>query len=444
MLQVRVDEDFALSEDTFCKLRRNSPAGGWFPALQELSWCITDFNFPYVADLFFSPHLKKITISASEHNIPLDTLPAIASIISTLPASALQLLQVDSRRSTMPWAYFKDTLSSVALRCGPSLVGFISPTPLSEAAVNHLIQLPRLRLWGVGGPPPSCSASSLPLVFPPLTGFILGEGAAHGWLSLFKSLDHNVSTTTGATPLSRVRESLISLNVENTTSPIIDISFTSPIQIFRNLVQLGVWDRCHVGGDNDQCAFKLNNDNVAELAMALPRLVSLLLGHPCSKNTCATTAACLLPISVHCINMGTLEIHFNTTNIVGDLANISEDPRLQELYLRPRCTLSRLNVHQMPLTLDEPGLKIVANGMITIFPYLKQCVGDKRSWGKLSAKIADLRRTKLSVSVILGFLFTRYISEPHATGDILTFTLTPADLNPSATSIRFYRTIARY
>ena len=41
-----------LEEETLNKLRLNSPPGGWFPALQGLSWCITEFNLPY-ADLCF-------------------------------------------------------------------------------------------------------------------------------------------------------------------------------------------------------------------------------------------------------------------------------------------------------------------------------------------------------------------------------------------------------
>ena len=110
---------------------------------------------------------------------------------------------------------------------------------------------------------------------------------------------------------------------------------------------------CHREVHNGPCVFKLNNDNVSELVMALPRLDFLLLGYPCNKNTCATTVACLLPISVHCAGLQSPEIHFNTTNIVDDLENISEDPRFQELRFLQKCALSCLEVHEIPLTIDE-------------------------------------------------------------------------------------------
>jgi len=92
-----------------------------------------------------------------------------------------------------------------------------------------------------------------------------------------------------------------------------------------------------------------NNDDVAELATTLSQLESLILGPACSENTCATTVACLLQISVHCIRLEKLAIRFNTTNIVDDFRDISKGHRFQELHSLPRCTLSCLDISQIPL-----------------------------------------------------------------------------------------------
>ena len=143
----------------------------------------------------------------------------------------------------------------------------------------------------------------------------------------------------GVTPLSRVKDSLTSLNINDFSYPIIDVSFTTPIQIFRNLVQLWVGVYCPGGEEGGQWTFRLDDDEVAKLAMALPQLKSLSLGIPCPKNICATTVASLLPISVHCIELEDLAIHFNTTSIVDDFGNISKDPKFRELRSLPRCTL---------------------------------------------------------------------------------------------------------
>jgi hypothetical protein len=213
----------------------------------------------------------------------------------------------------------------------------------------------------------------------------------HGFPCL-KSLEGANSTTQGATPLSEVKKSLKTLRIENPTG-LIDVSFTSPIQMFRNLVNLAAEVYCHDGNGEGQCNFKLDNNQVTRLAMALPQLEFLLLGNACFENTCATTVACLLPISVHRIKLRRLGTHPNATNIIGDLKYILEDPRFQELRSLPRRPLSYLDVGQIPLTLDEPDFGIVANGMINIFPSLDWCDGSQ-VWYKLSERIEDLRKVR--------------------------------------------------
>ena len=111
--------------------------------------------------------------------------------------------------------------------------------------------------------------------------------------------------------------------------PIVDVSFASTVQIFQNLVRLNVGVTCPSERNGGQCIFKLNNDDVADLVTALSQLKSLLLGRPCFENACRTTVACLLPISVHCVKLEKLEIHFNTTNIVDDIKRILEDTCLK-------------------------------------------------------------------------------------------------------------------
>ena len=391
--QIHVHE-LSNAGSVFHKLRLNSPTGGWFPALQHLSWHIAESDLPYT-DLFFSPHLKRISIRTpgawNDSEVPHNVLPAIASAISALPTSTLQYLFVDISYEAPP-SYFKDTLSSVILRCGPSLKELTSLVPLSDAAVNHLIRFPHLCIWRIEGPPPSYSPSSLPLVFPPLTELTLGGGVTCGWLSLFRRLEDSASTTRGVTPLSEVKKSLKSLDVKN-PSPIIDVSFISAAQIFQNLAYLGVGNNCRGGDEVNECAFRINDDDVARLATALPRLESIFLGSPCPNNTCATTVACLLQISVRCLKLRELTIHFKTTNIVGDLENISDDPRFREIRLLPRCTLPSLLVGDMPLALDEPDFETVASGMIDIFPSLWCCSGFERIWDRVTERIVELQET---------------------------------------------------
>ena len=411
MRQARLNQLWGLGEETLLKLRLNTPAGGWFPALQNLDWYITKSNLPF-ADLFFSPHLKKVSVHTSlswdYSGIPPDALPAIASIIPALPTSTLQSLIIipsPSWNHMTPWADFTTSLSTVVLRCGPSLTEFTSMIPLSGAAVDHLIRLPHLTTCHIDGPPPNYSSSDPP-VFPPLTNLALRAGSVRQWLPLLERL---------GVPSSKVKESLKSLRLPIS---IIDVTSASMIQTFRNLVDLNVDRRCYGRGGEGQCIFKLNNDDVTELVMALSQLESLLLGRPCSDNTCTTTVACLLPISVHCVKLQKLAIHFNTTNIVDDLRNISDGPRFQELYSRPRCRLTCLDVYGIPLTLDDPSFETVASGMIDIFPALGYCqvVARSTSWRELSERLRELQGSvdvpdTPSVRVASCFSFVCYILE---------------------------------
>ena len=398
MRRVNTDEWSALGADSFRKFRLSSPPGGWFPALQSLSWRITGSNLAYI-DLFSSLHLKRISISTrAGTGSSSNRVAAVASVVSTLPASSVLRslsINIQGRQDT---GYFKDSVSSVVLRCGPSLTKFTTTIKLSDAAANHLIHLPHLRTWRIEGTPPSYSASSLPLVFPPLTNLILGKGAARGWLSLFQRLEDGISPRQSVTPLSQVKESLKLLYVEDRSSPITGDFFTSPIQMFQNLAVLDAVGSCSWGARRRQCAFGLNNDNVTKLAMVLPQLETLSLGPPCAENTCATTVACLLPISVHCLKLRELQIHFNTTNIVDDLEYILKDPRFQELRSLPRCTLPHMKVDRMPLTLDEPGSEIAVEGILYIFPYLGELSGVEQSWHKISERIARFQRIQTDLA----------------------------------------------
>jgi len=383
-----------LVEDTIRQLRLNSPAGGWFPALQRLYWRITESNLPYVG-IFFSPYLEEVTISPHpswvSSGVPHDIVPAIASTISALPASTLRFLNVTY---TVAWGDLKDSLSSVALRCGPSLTHFTSPIPLSGAAINHLIHLPNLRNWRPIGHPPDYSTLPLPSTFPPLVEFAIGGGSTRGWLSLFERLDGGVPSTQCVTPLSRIKESLECLEFEDSPGFTVNVSLTSAIRVFRNLVSLSMESDCQDEDHEGNCRFKLDDDGVAKFAMALPQLAHLYLGRPCFRNTCATTVACLLPLSVYCPNLDEMEIHFNTTNIVDDLKSISEDPRFQTLRSLPRSSLEYLGVWQIPLTVDEADLEAVVDGMIGIFPTVGRCfpAEDNFGWQVVSERIAEHRR----------------------------------------------------
>ena len=127
--------------------------------------------------------------------------------------------------------------------------------------------------------PPNCPTSSLLLSFLPLRKLMVGGDVAHEWFSLIESLENGDSPAQGTVPLPGVKQSLKFLNVPH--RPIIDSSFISLIQPFLNLVHLAVDPLC-INQDNHsegKCVFILNDNNITKLAVALPQLVVLFLGH---------------------------------------------------------------------------------------------------------------------------------------------------------------------
>ena len=379
MREVHVGSKMALGRDTIEKLRLNSPVGGWFPASQTLVWYITERTLPY-ADLFFSEQLERIVIyplwqqRRRTTDGPDQFLSSVASTFSTLLVpSGLRLLIIAPRnraiRHKIAWGYFKDSVSSLVLRCGPSLTNFGSVVPMSDEAIIHLLSLPKLRNLHFDSPPPHHSLFQS-LIFPPLTGCLFTEDAATRWLSMFQQLEDAVRGSQGITPLGRMKDALKTLRINDYDGTFIDITLTTPLLMFRNLTRLNVDIYC----PQEECSFELNDTDVKTLAMALPQLKGLILGHPCQQNTCDTTITCLLFISIYCIKLEQLEVHFNTLNISEDREEMLESPgeEMEQLLSLPKCALKALDVHEMPLALAAFELEEVCDGLTNIFPSLER------------------------------------------------------------------------
>ena len=261
----------------------------------------------------------------------------------------------------------KDAISSFVCRCGSSLRSFGSSGPLSRTAFNHLMQLPNLHSWAVYEPP-----RTLPLVhFPSLEELRLGS-AALPWLHLLAARGDD-QTRNGLAPPPAIlntnaKATLKLLDCPGNTP--VDPILLSLISSFRNLVTLCVAnDYCDKEGP---CLFRLTDDDVENLAITLPSLVSLRLGGVCSTNACRTSVSPLLSISIHCLGLALLEIHFNTQSIVHDIQRLLDEDSGRD---KPRCKLQSLLVGCLPLQVCREDARKVAMGLAYIFPCLKRFSG---------------------------------------------------------------------
>lgn len=377
MRRLHLGLEVSIPRDTFSRLSHISAGGVLFPGLEWLRWYIEETDIPSSCfHLFLPPKLKTVVLYTRHiaSDIPRDHVVALVHVISFLTSSLVDLtFKCGQRRA----AVLEDTISSFVLRHGSSLRRFDSDLPLSEAAIHCLVQLPNLRSWvGTHGPP-----RTLPLVaFPSLEELYL-EPAALPWLHLIVSHEEDVIRKgfVSATPRTSIRETLKFLECPRVT--IIDSTFLSSVAHFRNLVGLRVEGDC---SDAEGCVSRLTDDDVKNLAAALPRLKTLQLGRPCRSNSCNTTVASLMSISVNCIDLTVLEVHFNFLDIVRDLRLLLDRSSERD---KPKCKLSYLVAGYVSLDVQEVDVETVAMGLRAIFPCLARCPG----WGKWSSVQAALK-----------------------------------------------------
>lgn len=123
--------------------------------------------------------------------------------------------------------------------------------------------------------------------------------------------------------------------------------------------------------------------------MTLLSLVNLELGRVCGFNTCRTTVSSLLEISVHCLGLTLLEIHFNTQTIVGDIKCLLDGGSGGD---KPRCELGILAVGALPLHVGEEDVGTIARGFVDIFPCLEGFSshrGHIEIWRAVTDKLED-------------------------------------------------------
>jgi hypothetical protein len=140
---------------------------------------------------------------------------------------------------------------------------------------------------------------------------------------------------------------------------------------FRCLTRLSVGSPC----DPIRCNFRLTNGALGQLAEALPQLVELFLGYvPCQSPARGITLAGLLPLSVHCVHLETLQVHFGALDIPTDIPDgVLSKPSDWQAPLSPnhRHTL-RLVVGWLPISTSGKSPLIVAYFLHQMFPRLSK------------------------------------------------------------------------
>ena len=371
--------DPAIGKNVFTQLSLAFPTGLVCSSLQKLKFHSSRHWLPFLR-YFLSPTLAEIEIFATPSNGPFQSPPPAIPI---LPGSYLRSLQL-SLRPADDEASGKSA-SATILQCGAFLENLEASVRLSEAAVSHLIGLRHLRTLRIGSDPPSVPAVPSSDILPSLESLTLDHGVGHKWLSFLGAAQENSPTETG------IRATLTNLSCLGGIT--VDPVFISSLCLFPKLTHVLVNGACSKEGG---CTFLLTDEDVANLADALPEIKRLELGSPCSANRCHTTALSLFTLSTHCLQLKTLEIHFNTTGIGHVLDRLFKEPQYGRMRSLPRCPLRYLTVGDTQIsTRDMEFVTVYFSGM---FHGLQGFRGGDRKWIEESRKVKLLYNFRLQIA----------------------------------------------
>ena len=343
------------------------------PNLQSLEWYSDTDTFVYV-NLFRSPRLTSLLVRVTPN------IPNVVPILTSLPVETLEELRfLDLSRDRA----VQDAISSLVLRTTPTLRSIEVSSDLSDAAIHHVVRLPNLSDASVRFVNLDLQAAPLDTIFPSLRTLETRVDSEGGWKYLMEDtmkLESIVLHSLTALHPEKVVDIfgfLINRGFHRITHRLSFAAFEpcdltprilTPLHNFGSLARLSVTSPC----DPIRCKSRLTDGALAQLAEALPQLVELFLGGvPCGSPARGITLAGLHPLSVHCIHLETLQVHFSALDIPTDipedaLSKASDQPPLSH------CPLFRLVVGELPVSASAKSPLIIAYFLRQMFPRLSK------------------------------------------------------------------------
>ena len=349
-----------------------------FPNLKTFElWFFTGELIPFIP-LFLSPG----TIIATILSIEPSKLPKvmIASILTIFPTLCPNIQEVTleplprdpiitSAISGMLLASNRNTLRSLRV-----------DYPLTEGALEVICKLPNLRELCV------VIERETPLptvVLPSLIDLVVKYDRKGDWLQVFRGATlgklETIEFRSGSEQIGNfLKEFARVASAQNTlsefslyTSCLWNPNYSSLLP-FTQLTKLCIESSC-----DDGCSSTVDDDSIADLARAMPKLKRLALGDvPCGEIHTGVTAKALVALAHHCLGLSTLRIHFR-------VVSLSDVPQRV-------CTLRNLEVGGMLLP-DEMVL-MVAVTLALIFPRIESTHCADMNWRQVTAAISISRK----------------------------------------------------
>lgn len=353
----------------------------------------TEAFAPFIP-LFLSPRTIEIRIMFGVDSSTIVN----ASIISRLPMLCPELQRVTLGHLGRD-PITTDAVSEMLLACNPdSLQQFHVDAPLTEEAREVLYQLPKLsELWVVFQ-----GHTRLPSVaLPNLTSIDIEFDDSLDWLQGFhgvalEKLDsiylRSHSEKIGDL-LGEFEKALLTTSAQNTLTAF--AFYTSCrwnpryfcLLSFKQLQDLEIEFSCE-----DRCSSRVDDDIIATLAQAMPKLEVLKLGDaPCHETTGATVKG-LIDLTFLCPHLSKLRIHFQADTLFDAAMNAVSTPLPEEEpdSQREDCALTDLEVGDTPIP-PQSGMKI-ALLLLQIFPRIRTVRYTNREWRAVAKTVKNFKQ----------------------------------------------------
>lgn len=361
--------------------------GCMIPRLREIRWDeVHPEHLELILPLVVSPVLTNFRLGISSAHGNADPLKFVSAIKALTPAyNSLVDIQFFNTPEHDPLPF--DAASTLLFKCNPDkLQHFHMHSPLFEEAFLHVAQLPNLKAFSVVFDATELR-TPLPMAMFPLlesldivtinTRSPLLQTLTRIQSRTFSRLDLEFPAADVTTFLPKTVEALQSRKLQQTLSVLsvrpddnfdLNTDFVRPLLFLRQLTILLIGGACH-----PQCTYNLGDEDLENIAVAMPKLKILSLGDfPCSHPANTTTKG-LASIAKHCKNLNELAIHTNVDTVIGEILR-SDYWGFDQMMEIPSplfvdCPVRTITFGPCPIP-GERGATIFARTLIRLFPHL--------------------------------------------------------------------------
>ena len=378
------------SSATYHLLSMQTPTLGHIvlPNLLHIGWSSSWELMPFLR-LFLSPKLVNVRILFPDRHPHLYRL-AVVPLIPTKRLVHLELIWVPPGNDTSLLDALRNLLDEASGTLRSVSWGGEIPTTIFD----KLLRLRDLRYLDVELP--STPISPPEVALPSLEELVVRAGGVSSWLNIFEKIpnpalqDLKISFMEGAPPayLQALGYSLKDANKgQNLTrfrcswEDAITITEVElyPLLSFERLTALVLHSR------SQECTVQLDDPFVCRLAKALPRLEILRLGDAPPNAVTNVTVESLVALSMNCVDLDFLRIHFDVTSIPS--RSTYENSQMR----KSSCKLRTLSVGSQPPPSSDDDILRLAFAIAHIFPHVEDIRRYGEGWRKVNQHLELFR-----------------------------------------------------